>query len=852
MHISYDYHDEHKKFKRKTIAPRSLGKIPHKTPSRKKLLTAKRIILSLGVCVIIGSISLIGLIGWYSRDLPNPNRLIERALPQSTRIYDRTGKVLLYEFHGNQQRTLVTLEDIPSYLKSAVIISEDKNFYQHKGFDVRGILRAVFIDFLRGGKVQGGSTITQQLIKNALLSNEKSISRKLKELVLAYQIEKHFTKDQILQMYFNEIPYGSTAYGVRAASYTYFDKDVKDLSLAEAAALTVLPRAPTYYSPWGTHRDKLISAQQTLLDSMASDGVISQAEADDAKKEKLVFRPQVNSLRAPHFVMYVRELLTNTYGEKMVEEGGLTVTTTLDYDKQKIAEDTVTEWGKKNESMNAHNAALVSLDARTGEILAMVGSKDYYDESIDGNVNVVLRPRQPGSSFKPIVYAAAFQKGYTPSTILFDLKTNFDTTGQKPYIPENYSLKEYGPFTMKKALAGSLNIPAVKTLYLVGVSSAIDLAKNLGYTTLQDPDRYGLSLVLGGGEVTLLEHVAAYTAFAQEGVRAEPSAILRVEDPRGNVLQEFQKKNIKTSLDPEVTRNINDVLSDNSARSYVFGEHNYLQLSGREAGVKTGTTNDFRDAWTIGYTPSIATGVWVGNNDNSAMKKGADGSKLAAPIWRDYMQKTLTGIASESFIRPAAITTGKGILDGIVGADVRTKYDAATNELANDQTPQDRIQERITRQIHDILFYVDKDNPRGPIPQNPEKDPQFSEWERAVRDWVKKTGAKEGAPSIEGAGAPAVSASTPPSLSINSPQEGDTITSPAFTINIATDSPKGINKVEYYLDSILLGSATTSPYTLTTTLSSTQNGFRTLRVKSYGQDGLSQEVKMNLNILLQK
>ena len=582
---------------------------------------------------------------------------------------------------------------------------------------------------------------------------------------------------------------------------------------------------------------------------MAQEGSISQIEADDAKKEKVAFRTQKNSLRAPHFVMYVRELLTDTYGEKLVEEGGLTVTTSLDVDKQKIAEDALTEWGKKNESMNAHNAALVSLDARTGEILAMVGSKDYYDESIDGNVNVVLRPRQPGSSFKPIVYAAAFQKGYTPSTILFDFKTNFDTTGQKPYEPENYSLKENGPVTMKKALAGSLNIPAVKTLYLVGVPAAIDLAKNLGYTTLQDPDRYGLSLVLGGGEVTLLEHAAAYTAFAQEGVRAMPAAILRVQDPHGNVLQEFEKKTIKTSLDAEVARNISSVLSDNGARAYIFGERNYLQLSGREAAVKTGTTNDFHDAWVVGYTPTIVTGVWVGNNDNSSMKKGADGSKLAAPIWRDYMQKTLANTAGESFTRPLPITTGKGVLDGAVGQEVRVRYDAATGELANNQTPADRIQERVTRQIHDTLFYVDKNDPRGPIPAHPAQDPQFTEWERAVRAWVSKSNIKEGAPSIEGAG---VAPETPQTLSIESPQENDTITNPAFTISVTTTSPKGISKVEYYLDSTLLGTSTTAPYTLTTTLSPAQNGFRALRIKSIDTSGASQEAKMDINVLLQK
>ncbi len=847
MHVSYDYHSSKNGTKKKNSRP------THGEFSRKKLSFQKKRNWRpfLGVSAFLLFVVLIGVVaglGWISQDLPNPNRLIERSLPQSTKIYDRTGAVLLYEFHGNQQRTLVTLGEIPAYLKNAAITAEDKNFYQHKGFDIRGILRALFIDVLRGGKVQGGSTITQQLIKNALLSNEKSIIRKLKELVLAYQIEQRFSKDQILQMYFNEIPYGSTAYGVRAAAYTYFDKDVKELSLAESAVLAVLPKAPTYYSPWGSNRDKLVGRQQALLDTMVEEGFITEAEADDAKNEKLKFRAQANSLRAPHFVMYVRELLTSVYGETMVEEGGLTVTTTLDYEKQKIAEGTVANLAKKNESMNAHNAALVSLDARTGEILAMVGSKDYYDESIDGNVNVTMRPRQPGSSFKPIVYAAAFQKGYTPSTILFDLKTNFDTTGQKPYEPQNYSLKEYGPITMKKALAGSLNIPAVKTLYLVGVSAATDLAKNLGYSTLQDPDRYGLSLVLGGGEVTLLEHVAAYTAFAQEGVRAQPAAILKVQDARGTVLQEFQKKTFSTVLDAETARNINDVLSDNSARAYIFGEQNYLQLSGREAGVKTGTTNDFRDAWTIGYTPSIATGVWVGNNDNSAMKKGADGSKLAAPIWKEYMQKTLTGVASESFQRPLPITTGKGILDGIIGQEVVTRLDLATGEPATDQTPADRIQEKISKTIHDTLYYLNKDDPRGPTPQHPEQDAQFLRWEAAVRDWVKKNNVQEGgAPTIR---LPGVGNQI--NLSITSPAENDPITNPVFDVSISVASPAGIASVTYFIDSKQIGSTSSAPYNLHTTLSDVENGFRTLRVVATDTTSATHEEKRTLNFLLPK
>ncbi|MBI2644925.1 PBP1A family penicillin-binding protein [Candidatus Uhrbacteria bacterium] len=596
---------------------------------------------------LLGIIGFFGMIGWFSRDLPHPDKLLDRSIPLSTKIYDRTGEHLLYEVHGAQQRSLVSISHIPNSLKKATITAEDKGFYTHKGFDVRGILRSILVDIISRKKAQGGSTITQQFIKNSLLTSRKTFTRKIKELVLAYQLEKQFSKDQILQMYFNEIPYGSTAYGVQAASKMYFGKNVQDLSLAESAYLAALPKAPTYYSPWGSHRDKLDARKNAILSDMEKEEYISEEEARAAQEEKIKFKSPGQGIEAPHFVMYVKELLADAYGEKRVEEGGLKVITSLDYDKQKFAEQTIRKQGEKNISMDALNAALFSLDTKTGEILAMVGSRDYHNEDIDGNVNVVLRRRQPGSSFKPIVYAAAFQKGYTPDTILFDIVTNFDTTGIKEYSPHNYTGKEYGPVTLRQALAGSLNIPAVKTLYLVGVPHVIEFAQSLGYTSLTDPDRYGLSLVLGGAEVTLFEHTAAFTAFAQEGKRVAPIAILRVEDEKNTVLKEFKDPIIQEVFDPEVARNISAILSDQKAREFIFGGHNYLILSDRPAAVKTGTTNDNRDAWTIGYTPSLVTGVWVGNNNNTPMKKGADGSKVAAPIWNEFMTYALKNTPPE-------------------------------------------------------------------------------------------------------------------------------------------------------------------------------------------------------------
>lgn len=811
----------------------------------------------LGVAVILffgGIIGVTALIGWFSRDLPDPNKLIDRVIPLSTKIYDRTGTHLLYEVHGEKQRTLVSIEELPSYLKWATITVEDKDFYSHQGFDLKGILRAIAIDVIRGRKAQGGSTITQQFIKNSLLSSKKEFSRKVKELILAYQIEKRFTKDQILQLYFNEVPYGSTAYGVQSAAEMYFGKDVKTLTLAEAAILAALPKAPTYYSPWGNNRDKLIARQQKILKDMVSEGHITREEAESARTEKLKFKEPGNSITAPHFVIYVKELLTQTYGEKLVEEGGLRVITTIDYDKQQIAEKAVEAGAKKNAALKASNAALVSLDAKTGEMLAMVGSRDYFDETIDGNVNVVLRRRQPGSSFKPIVYATAFSRGYTPKTTIFDLVTNFTTDpAQKAYMPHNYTSIEYGPVSMKKALAGSLNIAAVKTLYLAGVSNVIQFAKNLGYTSLTDPDRYGLALVLGGAEVTLLEHVAAFTGFAREGVVVKPSAILRVEDKDGRSLEEFKPRTGEQAFDAEIARQINDILSDNTARAYIFGAKNHLTLPDRPSAAKTGTTNDYRDAWTIGYTPSVVTGVWVGNNNNAEMSRGADGSKVAAPIWNQYMRETLKSTPVEQFTKPQDVSTGKGVLDGALGEEIVEKVDMATGLPASEGTPPDLIAEKVRRSIHSILYYVDKENPRGPAPERPENDSQFAVWEEGVRKWAEKNHFEE----------PVASTSTPvlgsmpaggtqPAVTILSPQENDTITADSLQAIIQAYAPRGVYKASYYLDDLLVGTYSTAPFELSYPLTARHNGFHTLKVTVADDIGNTQSASVTVNILRRK
>ncbi|MBI4281734.1 PBP1A family penicillin-binding protein [Candidatus Uhrbacteria bacterium] len=719
---------------------------------------------------IAGVLALALAMVWVSRALPNPDRITTRKVAESTKIYDRTGKVLLYEIHGGEKRTRVKLSDLPSHVKWATIVAEDDAFYQHGGIDIKGILRSVLVDILHGGKVQGGSTITQQFIKNSVLTNEKTYARKLKEIILAFEIERRFSKDQILEMYLNEIGYGGATYGIEAASNYYFGKSAKDLSIAQAALVASLPKAPTYYSPYGKHVDELLGRRDYVLGRLYEKQYITKDEYDKAKKDPIGIRSREENLLAPHFVLWVRDALTDRYGEKLLEEGGLKVTTTLDMDKQKIAEEAITNIAKQNEkSWQAKNAALVALDAPTGQVLSMVGSRDYFDTKNDGNVNVALRPRQPGSSFKPIVYSAAFEKGYTPETLLWDVVTTFPTDIEGEYIPHNYDDKEHGVVSMRQALAGSLNIPAVKTIYLTGLPRVLDLAERLGYSTLNDHSRFGLSLVLGGGEVTLLDPVSAFSVFAQEGVRHPVVSILKVEDRDGKTLEEWKADAGSRVVNENIARLTTSILSDNDARAYIFGQKNYLTLPDRPVAAKTGTTNDYHDAWTIGYTPSLVAGVWVGNNNNAAMKKGADGSKIAAPIWNTFMQKSLAKSPKETFTPPLPNDAEKPILRGV------------------------------TMGAHDILQFVDKDNPRGPVPTDPGRDPYYESWEKAVQEWLAKNNAT--APE------------NMPTLTVDSPVQNATVARGVpLPIRITATAKRGIRQVEYSLDDKLLFMSTASPF----------------------------------------
>ena len=803
--------------------------------------------------VIFLSIFSVAALAWFSRDLPSPDKLLERQMAQSTKIYDRTGKTILYEIYSEKKRTLVELSDIPDFVEQATIVAEDKGFYAHHGFDIKGIIRTIWTNLIRGEKA-GGSTITQQFIKNAILSPEKTYTRKLKELALSIQLERKFTKDEILKMYFNEIPYGSTAYGIQSASQTFFGKDVQDLELAEGVLLAALPQAPTRYSPSGNNTDDLIFRQQYILDAMVKADHITEEEAQKAKEVDVLARivPRREAIIAPHFVMYVKELLTEKYGEKMVEQGGLKVYTTIDVEKQKFAEEAINENAEKNlTKYNASNAALVSLDPKTGQILAMVGSKDYFNTTdIDGNVNVTLRPRQPGSSFKPIVYTAAFQKGFTPETILFDLETTFKTD-TKDYIPHDYNGKENGPISMKKALAGSLNIPAVKTLYLAGYNYTLDLAEKMGYTTFKDRSRFGLSLVLGGGEVKLLEHTNAFAVLATEGKFHKNVAILKIEDNLGRVLDEWKEEEGEQVLDAQTTRQTTSVLSDDSARSYIFGAGSPLTLPGRPVAAKTGTTNDWRDGWTMGYTPSLVTGVWTGNNNNDEMKKGADGVLVAAPIWNAYMKKALKDTPVESFTAPETVVSDKPILNGELGPETIVKIDKYMGKLATEFTPQTFIEEKKLREVHTILFYVDKNNPKGPPPENQQNDPQFATWEAPIQKWAEEN--KYTLAEIPTEYDDAHTLANKPMINMLSPFDNSTINSREISTQIIASAPRGISRVEYLIDDQLIETSRAYPFNLWGTIpNSIPNGFHVLRAVAYDDIDNNNFTEININLLAPK
>jgi 1A family penicillin-binding protein len=616
-----------------------------------KFLLKESIMISLYVFIMLTFMA-IGLFAYLIVETDLGDGLFNRNIPQTSFIYDRTGGHILYKMHGEENRIIIPHDEIPDTIRIATIAAEDSAFYRHYGVDPLAILRALKKNIVTNSISQGGSTITQQLARNVFLSREKTIQRKVMEAVYAIKIEQKYSKDEILDSYLNQVPYGSNAYGIEAASETYFGKSAKELTLDEAAMLAVLTKAPTTYSPYGNQKNLLIKRQKEVLIRIAEDNLESRQAVNDALKVDTLNKvvPFTQPIAAPHFVFYVLDQLEKQYGQKALEENGLKIYTTLDWDKQKLAEQIIRDSSDSIlKKYGASNAALVAIDPQTGQILTMVGSKDYFSKSIDGQVNVAISPRQPGSSFKPLVYAKAFEKGFQPDTLVLDARTNFGPDGSgKDYIPRNYDGTFRGVISMRQALAGSLNIPAIKTLREVGLSDAIEMAHRLGITTLNNPERYGLSLVIGSGEVTLLDETSGFSVFANDGKRNPVDPILKIVDNKGTIIQENIASNIPV-LDPQVARKINSILSDNRARAPIFGLNNKLFIPGRTVAAKTGTTQEFRDAWTVGFTPHIAVGVWVGNNNSQPMLPGSDGSFVAAPIWNQFMSQVIQEYPNTSF-----------------------------------------------------------------------------------------------------------------------------------------------------------------------------------------------------------
>ncbi len=773
-----------------------------KKKKRKESKVKAILLLSLAIFLFVVGLATL----WISTlKLPSLSGFDMREVAQSTKIYARDGKTLLYNVHKDIRRTHVPLDKISRHIKNATIAIEDTEFYNHAGVRPKALLRALIADVIHGGYKQGGSTITQQVIKNALLTREKSITRKVKEIILALKLERKFSKDEILEMYLNEAPYGGNILGVEEASLRFFGKHASDVSLAEAAYIAALPKAPSYYSPYGKHKDELDTRKNIVLSRMYEEGFISQDEYKAALNEEVHFQKLSNSsIRAPHFVFYVLNKLIEKYGEEAVYTGGLRVITTLDAELQDKVQKIIKKYALQNEEkFNAKNAAAIILNSKNGEILTMVGSRDYFDDKIDGKFNVITSKRQPGSTFKPIVYVRAFEKGLTPSTVMFDVPTQFSTACEVDdfsmengcYAPQNYDFKFRGPMTLRDALAQSINIPAVKTLHIVGVKDILEFVKKLGISSLDKPSKfYGLPLVLGGGEVSPLELAGAYATFANDGAYNKPVAILSVTDAEGNKLYEYEA-DPKQVIDKQAVRQLNSVLTDFMAREPAYGRNSFY-FKDQIVAVKTGTTNDYRDVWIAGYTPKITLITWAGNNDNSPIVKKVAGFVLA-PMWKKTMLAALEKYKGESFIEPEDIKNDKPILNGIW--------------FFPDLTPP----------VHSILHWVDKDNPAGPAPENPAKDPLYRYFEYAVQSWFSSHKSELELPQTPTNGS--INPVNSQNMGTNTNMQNKTfyISYPANATSVNANRPlkvqvgySGIKlkEVKYYLNGSYLGAIKSAPF----------------------------------------
>jgi 1A family penicillin-binding protein len=810
---------------------------------------------------VIGLLAIlfIGII-YFATQVPSPNELTNRSTAAATKIYDRDGE-LLYDIYEDQNRTPIKLSDVPEHVKKATIAIEDKDFYKHSGFSLTGLIRGLIIEPLLHRNFQGGSTLTQQLVKNALLSGERTLPRKAKEFILSIQVERTYTKDQILEMYLNEIPYGGTAYGIESAANLYFGKHASELNLAESSLLAGLPQRPSVYSPYGTQPELARVRQKEVLRRMVEDGYVTKQEASDAEKADLVYRTAQNEIgfKAPHFVLYVKQKLIEQFGDKLVEQGGLRVTTTLDYKLQEKAQDIVkTEVTKLNSSKIGNGAAVV-LDPKTGQVLALVGSKDYFADStpegcIEGdscvfepNVNAALSQRQPGSATKPITYAKALEKGYTANYTLMDVKTEFPGGDQPSYIPVNYDGQFRGPVQMRYALGNSYNIPAVKTLALVGVKDVMDLGYRMGLSTweptTENVNSVGLSLTLGGREVRLIDLTSAFGVLANKGYQKDPVSILKVTDNKGKTLFENKDSEGRKVLDEGIAFIISDILADNGARTSAFGSNSFLNISGKTVAVKTGTTNEKKDNWTIGYTPSFVVGVWVGNNNNEPLDpRIASGVTGASPIWNRIMAAALAGKPNESFERPGNVAQVE--VDGLMtgkprgGSPTRREYFLNSTIPSSESSAYQRG--KVCKSNPHRLANDGEDSEEKDVIILKEDDPTgANKWQAGIDTWVltapdaRLVGATKGCsgiPGFSGGG----SGSGP--ISIVNVNNGANVPR-VFDVLAKANSPAGVKKVSWTVDGAAKATQTSEPFALHVEFPSGDHGSHNITVTLEDNNG---------------
>ncbi len=825
------------------------------------------IFLSLGFLLL-----LFGSVVFFATQVPSADELTSRFVAQATKIYDRNGE-LLYDIYEGQNRTPIKLADIPEVVKESTIAIEDKDFYKHSGFSVSGILRSVFNLIIQRRIEGGGSTLTQQLVKNALLSSETSVVRKLKELILSIQVERTYTKDQILEMYLNEIPYGGTAYGIEAAANLYFGKSAKDLDLAEASLLAGLPQRPSVYSPYGTNPELSKERQKAVLKRMVDDGYITKEQEKDAEGKELTFRTKQNELgfKAPHFVLYVKQKLIEQFGDRLVEQGGLKVTTTLDYKIQEKAQTIVKEEVDKLNSSKIGNGAAVVIDPKTGQILALAGSKDYFAKSepegclegkscvFEPNVNAALSLRQPGSATKPITYSKALEKGYNANYTLIDVKTTFPGGANLPeYIPLNYDGQFHGPVQIRYALGNSYNIPAVKMLALVGVKDVLEQGYRMGITTWEPSEEnvnsVGLSLTLGGREVRLLDLTSAFGVLANKGEQQDPVSILKVTDSKDKTLLEYKPHDGRKVIDDGISFIISDILSDNGARTAAFGSNSYLNIPGKTVAVKTGTTDQKRDNWAIGYTPSYVVGVWVGNNDNSPLDpRIASGVTGATTVWNRLMKEVLKNKPNESFEKPAKVIQAD--VDGLMsgkphsGSPTRKEYFIGGTE-PNSESPAYQRQKVCKSNPH-RLANDNEDNEEKDVIVLQEKDPTGADkWQKGIDDWVitapdaRLVGATRGCSGI-----PGFSAGTGGIIEIVNVANGANVPR-VFDVLARTNSPAGVKKVTWMIDGSPKSTQTSEPYALHVEFPQGDKGSHTITVTLEDNNGGSFSSSIGVTVAL--